>query len=207
MWLPSTQVGLPKSGSNSIKEFFKCHNMSQVHWREPRRKKSEFTFFGDATHACDERGQRLLDCGPCFDVYAQIDLEHPPDHCYLPQITHLEALILDYGNATFLLPTRSAASWASSVERWGHLALMFSKCQLPSVGAPRNGSTAALAEFHTKVYARARAILVRAEKRTGLRWVEFDITSPTAGSALAATVPGGGRPACWGAYNVHPKVR
>ena len=140
-------------------------------------------------------------------MYAQIDLEHPPDHCYLPQITHLEALILDYGNATFLLPTRSAASWASSVERWGHLARNFFECQLPSVGAPRNGSTAALAEFHTKVYARARAILVRAEKRTGLRWVEFDITSPTAGSALAATVPGGGRPACWGAHNVHPKVR
>ena len=56
------------------KSFFKCHNMSVVHWSEPRANRSEFTFFGDATHACDERGQRLLDCGPCFDVYAQIDL-------------------------------------------------------------------------------------------------------------------------------------
>ena len=73
------------------------------------------------------------------------------------------------------------------------------KCQLPSVvGTPPDDSTAALAQFYTTITDRARAILTRAGKSHGLRWVEFDLTDPNAGEVLAKTVPGGGRPSLLG---------
>jgi len=179
--------------------------MSVGHCRD--LSSANHTRIGDQTHACDVRGQPLLDCGKCFDVYAQIDIDcsGQDSHCFLPQITHLGELILDYGNATFLLPTRDATAWASFVQRWNTLGKRFTKCQLPSFGAPRRNSTAALAQFYTTVNDRARAILTRAEKSHGLRWFEFDITDANAGAVLAKTVPGGGRAACWGQSNANHK--
>ena len=199
-------VGMPKTGSTSIEKFFQCHNMSAGHWYVDAVDRSESHLIGDQTHACDVRGRPLLDCGPCFDVHAQIDEVNPPFHCFLPQITHLAGLFLDYGNATFLLPTRDARAWASSVQRWYGMGRRFTRCQLPSVGAPRNTSTAALAQFYRTVTGRARAMLTRAEQSHGLRWVEFDITDPSAAEILAGTVPGSGRPACWGSNNVNTKL-
>ena len=81
----------------------------------------------------------------------------------------------------------------------------FPRCQLPSVGAPRDGSPAEGAAFYERVTRRARAMLARAEETHGLRWVEFDITDPAAGELLAATVPGGGRAECWGHRNANTK--
>ena len=101
-------VGMPKCGSTSVSSFYQCHGMTSAHWH------SSGNFVGDGAHACDVRGRPLLDCGPCRDVYAQIDVENPPGHCWFPQITHLAGLVQDYGNATFLLPTRNATAWAHS---------------------------------------------------------------------------------------------
>ena len=100
-------VGMPKCGSTSVSSFYRCHGMTSAHWI------SRGDFVGDEAHACDARGRPLLDCGPCRDVYAQIDVENPPGHCWFPQITHLAGLVQDYGNATFLLPTRNATASAA----------------------------------------------------------------------------------------------
>ena len=193
-------VGMPKCGSTSIQSFYQCHGMTSAHWQISRGH-----YVGDETHACDARGRPLLDCGPCRDVYAQIDAENPPDHCWFPQVTHLAGLVQDYGNATFLLPTRNATAWAHSTAHWQAMNERFTRCQLPSVGAPRDGSAAEGAAFYERVTRRARAMLARAEETHGLRWVEFDITDPAAGELLAATVPGGGRAACWGRRNANGK--
>ena len=63
-------VGMPKCGSTSIQSFYQCHGMTSAHWQISRGH-----YVGDETHACDARGRPLLDCGPCRDVYAQIDVD------------------------------------------------------------------------------------------------------------------------------------
>ena len=108
---------MPKSGSSSVSEFYRCHGMTTAHWHNaPRDAEGHLkrimdqghgfpgNLVGDETHACDMKGKALLECGPCVDMYGQIDVVNPPGHCWVPQITHLAGLIQDYGNATFLLP-------------------------------------------------------------------------------------------------------
>ena len=144
-------VGMPKCGSTSIQSFYQCHGMTSAHWQISRGD-----FVGDEAHACDARGRPLLDCGPCRDVYAQIDAENPPDHCWFPQITHLAGLVQDYGNATFLLPTRNATAWAHSTAHFNGMNKRFPLCQLPSVGAPRDASAAEGAAFYKNMASSAK---------------------------------------------------
>jgi hypothetical protein len=210
-------VGMPKCGSVSLSQFYQCHGMTVSHWhnrpRDAEGHKNRImdqgpgfpgNLVGDETHACDVKGQALLECGPCVDMYGQIDAVLL-DHCWVPQITHLAGLIQDYGNATFLLPTRNATAWAHSTSHFNGMHKRFPRCQLPSVGAPRDASAAEGAAFYERVTARARAMLARAEETHGLRWLAFDIADPAAGELLAATVPGGGRAECWGHRNANTK--
>jgi len=198
-------LGMPKSGSSSIYSFYHdCMHMSASHW------KIEDEFVGLRMEFCDKNGLPLFDCSskPCVDVVAQMDFEG--DHtgnrktCYIPQITHIEGIIFEYPNATFLLPTRDPYEWASSVMRWTNMAQRLSSCHFVSVEAPKDGEVTSLVTFYKQFLMRTRTILHRAEKLHGLRWVEFDITAPNASRILASTVPGG-RPECWTQKNRNKK--
>lgn len=196
-------AGLPKTGSTSIRDFYICTGLSAGHYKHAGK------MLGKQASKCAARGRPLLDCGPCFDAYAQIDFIGRA-RCVIPQITHLERLVRDYGNATFLLPFRNASAWVSSAQRFAgpwpadRLPQRLARCRLPGVGAPRDDSLDALAAWYVTVTNRARAVLARAERSRGLKWVEFDVAAPDAGAVLAGTVPGG-RPACWGQSNANRK--
>jgi len=177
-------VGLPKVGSKSINNFYTCNGLSAVHFKW----KSNTEYVGKNMHACAKRHRPLFACGPCADVYAQMDLIHPgSNECYIPQIENLETLLSDHGNATFLLPTRPAAEWATSALRFNGIGNRLTHCELPSVGAPADASLGSLVEFYERVMSRARTILGRAE----VKWLEFDITASNASAVLAATMSGG----------------
>jgi len=197
-------AGLPKTGSTSIQDFYICTGLTAGHYTHAGE------MLGKQVYKCAARGRKLLDCGPCFDAYAQIDFIGQ-GRCIIPQITHLERLVRDYGNATFLLPFRNASAWASSAQHFegpwpaDRLPQRLARCQLPGVGAPRNDSLDALAAWYVTVNDRARDVLARAERSRGLKWVEFDVADANAAFVLAGTVPGGGRPACWGQSNANRK--
>ena len=201
-------VGLPKSGSRSIHCFFQCNGKTSLHWQDRMANGEGGSFHaGVAMRYCASRGIPILDCASrCYDAYSQIDYETKPP-CHFPQITHLESLVMDNPNATFLLPKRDSTGWYDSVRNWGHgrgstLDVRLAACNLPTLDAPFEPTEARLRQFHADYLERTRAILKRARELYGTRFIEFDIMDPGAGALLARKLPGLQRRGSWTEANV-----
>lgn len=125
-------VGLPKTGTTSLHEFFKCGGLSSAHW-----KCGGDTRCGECIEA-NVRHKRppLQDCGN-FDVYAQMDVDADGNHsCYFPQIDALHLLYKHYPRATYILNTRPFDHWNRSIHRWhGMYHRLRYKCHWPFVEA------------------------------------------------------------------------
>ena len=113
--LPIVNVGLPKSGSSSVEDYFLCGGngtLNVSHWNcatmlsasqldgVPHVYQMSPTVFqvpcGDCVKKNVEAGRPpLASCGG-YDVWAQIDVQGWPDgaSCYLPQVSALEELHL-----------------------------------------------------------------------------------------------------------------
>ena len=199
-------VGLPKSGSRSIHCFFQCNGKTSLHWQD-RMANGEAFHAGVAMNYCASRGMPILDCASrCYDAYSQIDYETKPP-CHFPQITHLEGLVMDNPNATFLLPKRDSTEWYHSITNWGHarsstLDVRLAACNLPTLDAPFKPTEARLRQFHADYLKRTRAILKRARELYGIRLIEFDIMDPGAGALLARKLPELQRRGSWTEANV-----
>uniref|UniRef100_A0A7S3ETP9 Sulfotransferase domain-containing protein n=1 Tax=Haptolina ericina TaxID=156174 RepID=A0A7S3ETP9_9EUKA len=217
--LPFINVGLPKSGTTSLQSFFACNGMRTAHHyvrdRETIKRAlqggyavgggngSEVVYIGRAIHECSRRGQPLLSCVPGYDAYTQIDLMG--DHgattdghrCWQPQISHLEAIVMDYPRGTFLLLTRDFESWYHSLVTYRRMDIRLAECPIAELDfpilklKPPSSMAAALLDdpwksrmrrFHSDVHARARAIL----GRSGVRWEEIDLLSPGVEQQLAS---------------------
>lgn len=218
--LPIVNVGLPKSGSSSVEDYFLCGGngtLNVSHWNcatmlsasqldgVPHVYQMSPTVFqvpcGDCVKKNVEAGRPpLASCGG-YDVWAQIDVQGWPDgaSCYLPQVSALEELHAAYPNASFVLPTRPVAHWVASVSGWLHdgsseMRYRLERCGLPGIGV--NASDADFEAFYTN-HSRAVREFVAAHPSHAL--IEFDLEQPTAGEHLAAAT---GLPAkCWGKSN------
>jgi len=226
--LPVIVIGLPKEGTTSLHSFFQCAGLASAHHfvdlaprspalaaaqsrgvpSEPSKnvRGGRSVFFGHAVHACARAGAPLLSCLPGYDAYTQLDVEDRG--CFFPQITHLEGLLMDYPNATFVLPRRSAKHWFRSTVDWGpaqrRMDVRLAKnCSLPTFELPtalEPPATAAaamadgawervLVDFHERFHLRARAILARGAQRFGTSWAEVGIESPAAAEQLVSALP------------------
>lgn len=111
-------VGLPKSGSSSINDFFKCEGRRSFHWKVGNN------YIGDCVRKAISSNILIeelpdIDCSglKSFDVLAQMDYMEAKK-CFMPQVTNVDHLDRMYPNATFVLPLRPAADWAKSVIGW-----------------------------------------------------------------------------------------
>ena len=214
-------IGLPKTGSSSLHAFAQCMGLRSLHWEEGVGRtdrdddvpvgvhRTHHLLAGYAVQECARSGKPLLSCFKYgeYDVYAQLDCEATKegdqDACWMPQISHLEGLVVDYPDATFILTSRDIKKWVHSVVSWGRMDERISQCTLPEVDLPYTASavppnsTAALADdqwvamlehFYESVHARARNIMERAHVRQGVHWFEVDIESPDAGRVVAENV-------------------
>jgi len=103
---PILVVGLPKSGTTSIHEYFTCGGYKASHWRCRTHK--------ELCGALIRRNVRLkrppLDNIGDYDVYTQLDGD-----CYFPQIKALEEIHEHYPNSTFILNLRNIDAWMNSM--------------------------------------------------------------------------------------------
>jgi hypothetical protein len=125
-------MGLPRSGSLALHEYFTCHGKSSAHYccgEEEDASTSSLTKFpcqapqqtcGDCVLQNSKSGQPPFQgCGK-YDVWSQFDVEtQDPYSWFLPQHFALPLLHQAYPNATFILNTRNDPStWAKSVLHW-----------------------------------------------------------------------------------------
>jgi hypothetical protein len=127
-------LGLPRSGSQQIHDFFECNGFRSAHYccdetstdpaihnntRFPCREQT----CGACVHANLRLGQPAFhDCSSSqrVQVWSRFDLEsQEPFSWFLPQHYALSALHQAYNNATWILNTRSSAKqWATNVLHW-----------------------------------------------------------------------------------------
>jgi hypothetical protein len=135
--LPIINLGMPKSGSSSLYDFFKCGGFNSAHL---------LCNDGMGSGSCPANAAGTCRCGSCmhenlvagrpifegcgnYDVWAQMDLDGYPvwtdtngeqqnGLCFMPQVTALDAIHAQFPNATFTLPVRSPANWIHSVSNW-----------------------------------------------------------------------------------------
>ena len=201
--LPVIDVGLPKSGTTSVYDFFACGGLRTSHWQC-----GSAGFCGQCMHANLERGQPLLEgCGD-YDVFAEINVTpqdnalHKVDTCYFPQVSSLPQLYEAAPNATWVLSLRPTANWVASVGAWpgdgsgNHLREKLRSCDLPGVTTADDVELAAFYDAHRD------AVRAFAASKPSLTFVEVAVEDDGAATvmhAAFAAVP----QSCWGQSNCH----
>lgn len=119
-------VGMPKSGTSSIYEFFRCGGYARVThqmcgnrtcarciWENTRLRRP-------LLHGCDD-----------YSVYTQLDEDGLASDrfCFFPQ-RNLSLLHAAYPSSTFILNTRNPIHWVNSVTNWNTLRARLARCKL-----------------------------------------------------------------------------
>lgn len=135
---PVILLGLPRSGSIAVHDYFQCHERQSAHYC-CGGKSTQFPCLDEQTCG-DCVLKNLQGHRPAFDncgevpilVWSQFDVE-TADAWFLPQHFSLGLLHQAYPNATWILNTRgSAREWAESIFHWHSLTRRF----LTSFGLP-----------------------------------------------------------------------
>ena len=198
--LPVINLGLPKSGSTSLRDFFSCGNLTASH----------FKCNGAPCGMCVDQNLQagrpaLHGCGD-YHVWAQLDWApiglpiKKKKQCFFPQLSALKELHEQYPEATFVLPTRPPRHWIASVDNWQHadyrMREVLAACNLPGLPTGRKPSDTELASFYVQHSRTVRTFVANHPSHT---LIEFDLEEPGVAQklALASGVPA----TCWGKSN------
>jgi len=152
--MPVIVLGMPKAGTNTVRDYFVCGGLSVSHFTCDNSYKSQGKGKFKKRYPIPAKHSRL--CGPQirqniashrpplqglthYDVHAQIDYEN--NHgggCYFPQLQAMKEMHEQYPTATFVLNERDLDNWVSSVSRWygGGVETMqdrLAACELPGL--------------------------------------------------------------------------
>jgi len=199
---PIIGVGMPKAGTNTIKEYFECG--SKLNYTKSPLKISHWRCDGGPCgvqihqNIIDDCNADPLRNTGNFDVYTQLDFDGNKKHkpCYFPQIENLEEIHAHHPNSTLILNLRNVTAWISSVERWYGMSSRLDDCDM--LNSSLSSTDLKLARFYQEHVIRVRNFA----KDKGVRLVEVTIDSPYAGKTLedAFGIP----EYCWGHANQNP---
>jgi len=130
--LPAVNVGMPKCGSRTLGDFFKCNEMKSRH----------ISADGLCMKEKLEKGESLQKCFGQALAIMQMDWNFPPG-CIFPQVNYLDEIHRNYPNATFILNFRPVQDWKRSVHQWRGMLRRWSskKCKIPGFVKPVTNTT------------------------------------------------------------------
>ncbi|KAL7569921.1 hypothetical protein ACA910_008582 [Epithemia clementina (nom. ined.)] len=212
---PIFVVGLPKSGTTSVSNFFSCGGALSQHYcccgdvadHRPCYSK----IMADCILENKKNGRPMLEnCGE-YDLYAQLDGEQiyitnsskgkhgkQPGH-FLPQVFELDWIHREYPNATFILPLRDSYAWSASVSRWFN---MRHRIRSEFIHMNRSSDIEGVRDPLVAIYNKHTERIVRfVERHPSHKLVMFHISDQDAGRVLARE---SGLPeSCWGHHNIN----
>jgi hypothetical protein len=210
---PILVVGMPKTGTTSIRDFFRCNGHNASHWKcatdtmtmgDPgslRKKALKGKYCAQVIKDNIASNRPALQGTGNYQVYAQMDVELPdvavtqgvlPFACYMPQVNDLEKLSASYPKATFILNTRNASRWVHSLRTFLDFDEKLKKCDLKGFPA---GTGDTDEEFEAFFHQHSQNIRDFVKKHPSHKLIEVDIEDPNAGHILADAF--GQSPECW----------
>jgi len=122
-------LGLPKTGTTTLHNYFKCGGRTSSHWEVGMEETTRFKSGHpepETCAACLHRNIKIRDQAPLagcgdYQVWTQIDDPNAdPAKCFFPQVDSVDALHKHYPDAVYLLPRRDTEDWIRSVENAFH---------------------------------------------------------------------------------------
>jgi len=169
---PILVVGMPKTGTTTIKSFFDQGGYNVSHHGCGKKGFCGFCM----RQAIQDDLPPLQTCGN-FQVYTQMDTSQFKD-CHYPQIHNLQQLYDEAPQATWILNRRNATKWAESVQNWHYLAVRMSRCQGGPVSDEEDDLVAWLYQHHNRI----RSFVA---EHPSLHLIEIDIEDPATAGIMA----------------------
>ena len=207
---PILVVGLPKSGTSSLKVYLECGGYRTSHNRCPGATPV------DGSDSCGVKikdniasGRPAMQDTGDYDAYTQIDVWEPLQHnmrskykdlwCWIPQIEALDELHKSNPYATWILNTRNASHWVSSLDHYasGRVRWLISKCNITGL-PPAQHSNEELEAFYEQHSANIRTFVAQHPMHS---LVEFDVESRDAPLRLGEHFVHVNT-SCWGQNNM-----
>ena len=190
---PILLVGMPKTGTSTIHEFFK-----QSGYRSSHYKCTNDLYCGLCIRVAVEQAKPALKTCGDYEVWAQMDFENL-GNCHFPQITNLQALHQEAPNATMVLSLRNMTRWVRSVRHWMgggqiSMAARLAKCK----GGPDSKAAEDLIKWHHDHITRIREFV---QKHPSHRLVEINIEDPMAGDIMESYFGSASPARNWGHVN------
>jgi hypothetical protein len=152
--LPVMNLGLPKMGSTTLAEFFRCVGLKGTHQYIKEEINNRTKLEGICLRDAARLGlPPLQHCAKNEEFLMQMDADYPfgigretgystkwRDECFFPQLELLEVFHEEVPDATFVMNFRPIGDWIKSMKNWNILPLRFSKCHFPNMprGIPKN---------------------------------------------------------------------
>ena len=192
--LPIFVVGLPKSGTGTLRQYFQCGGLKWSHW-----SCGKVGPCGQCIKRNIDSGHPALEnCGD-YDAYTQMDSE-----CTFPQVQYLENIYKQFPDATWILNLRPAVHWVSSVTHWHDkdYRKRFTRCDLPGLPRGVGDADSEMVQFYERQTARVRKF---ARNHPSIRLVEIQIEEKSAADTMQREFPQ--IPLhCWGHVNKNEKA-
>eukprot|EP00978_Attheya_sp_CCMP212_P037841 scaffold182005_cov59-Attheya_sp.AAC.2 len=213
---PILVVGMPKTGTTSIRDFFRCNGHNASHWKcatpimsnkmdgvpSLQKREKHAKYCAQVIKGNIEHNRPPLQGTGNYQVYAQMDVELPhetvfegisrPFACYMPQVNDLEQLSASYPKATFILNTRNATAWVKSLRTFLEFDEKLKQCDLKGFPA---GTGDTDEEFEAFFQNHAQNIRNFVKKHPSHTLIEVNIEDPNAGTQLAEAF--GQSAECW----------
>ncbi|KAL3909254.1 MAG: hypothetical protein SGARI_002694, partial [Bacillariaceae sp.] len=143
-----------------------------------------------------------------FHVYGELDANTGSSGLILPQYRYLKQIYHAFPNATWVLNTRNATQWLSSIDRWQNLRERFVNSDFRPDLPPKGRSKDPLRQTGEKdadmirfYHAQAQRVRDFVKKHPSLHLVEVAIDEGNAGNVMEDAF--GISSQCWGNKNVN----
>lgn len=200
--LPILVVGMPKVGTTSITEFFKCSGRYKVSHHQCKGRGGHGRC-GVLIRDNVLEGRPPLQATGDFDVYAQMDAfalsaKYFDYKCYMPQVEILNELHAHYPNATLILNTRNVTNWIKSLHNYnsGNMLKRLVQCNITGLPNGVGNNDSDLYTFFQNHLDRIRSFVKTHQSH---KLIEFNIESHDAGNILGDAF--GINHTCWGQAN------
>eukprot|EP00588_Corethron_pennatum_P009137 CAMPEP_0194270246 /NCGR_PEP_ID=MMETSP0169-20130528/4267_1 /TAXON_ID=218684 /ORGANISM="Corethron pennatum, Strain L29A3" /LENGTH=466 /DNA_ID=CAMNT_0039012219 /DNA_START=348 /DNA_END=1748 /DNA_ORIENTATION=- len=192
---PVISVGMPKSGTTSLFNYFNCGGHATSHYLCSKGIRSFRC--GECIQKNIRKGTPLLrGCGK-FEVWAEINSSNLlKNTIFLPQVENLDLIHGYYPNATFVLTYRDPEDWVKSVVYWHELKGFLLNSNITGLSSRSDDVELALREFYVTHMERIRQFV---QDHPSHKLVQVNLSDKNAGKILQDSF--GVNETCWGHSN------
>mmetsp|Transcript_11707 Transcript_11707/g.17890 ORF Transcript_11707/g.17890 Transcript_11707/m.17890 type:complete len:222 (+) Transcript_11707:2-667(+) len=193
MHLPVLNMGMPKEGSSTLQDFFKCAGFRASHSQ-----------CGNLMQKAAQNGENPLSaCNTNWggELHMQLDISRPPT-CYYPQIQLLDEIHRGSPNATFILLFRPVMDWIKSIDHWQDMRKRFVKCDLPGLPEGVGGRMEDMVQWHCGHVQHVREFVAHHPSHA---LIELDLYDTERNQRVMSTLFNASSE-CWGHSNINKKL-